>query len=118
MKKLNNKKGFTLMEMLIVVAIIAILVAIAIPTFSSSLKSAKQAADNANVRSAYAEAMNLFLTETDASTKGVTSSGVKVQAEYDGTTKIGDIMPTSWKANETVYVHVSTEGVVTITTES
>lgn len=29
LKKLNNKKGFTLMEMLIVVAIIAVLVAIA-----------------------------------------------------------------------------------------
>lgn len=31
LKKLQNKKGFTLMEMLIVVAIIAVLVAIAIP---------------------------------------------------------------------------------------
>ena len=29
LKKLNNKKGFTLMEMLIVVAIIAVLVAVA-----------------------------------------------------------------------------------------
>lgn len=52
MKKLMNKKGFTLMEMLIVVAIIVILVAIAIPTFSSSLDDAKAATDAANLRGA------------------------------------------------------------------
>ena len=38
MKK--NKKGFTLMEMLIVVAIIAVLVAIAIPVLSNNLHKA------------------------------------------------------------------------------
>ena len=57
MKKLLNKKGFTLMEMLIVVAIIVILVAISIPAFSSSLESAKVATDAANFRSAKAAAM-------------------------------------------------------------
>lgn len=54
MKKLSNKKGFTLMEMLIVVAIIAILVAISIPAFSTSLEDAKRATDEANLRSAKA----------------------------------------------------------------
>ena len=43
-------KGFTLMEMLIVVAIIAILVAIAIPVFTSQLNRAKVEADVANIR--------------------------------------------------------------------
>jgi len=54
MKKLSNKKGFTLMEMLIVVAIIAILVAISIPAFSDSLDEASRATDAANLRSAKA----------------------------------------------------------------
>lgn len=54
-RKIKGKKGFTLMEMLIVVAIIVALLAIAIPAFNSALKKAKVAADEANVRSYYAE---------------------------------------------------------------
>lgn len=66
MKK--NNKGFTLMEMLIVVAIIAVLVAIMIPTFTSALERSREAADIANIRSTYAEAMVKYLNgeETNA----------------------------------------------------
>lgn len=63
MKKLNNKKGFTLMEMLIVVAIIAVLVAIAIPVFNGALTKSKEAADVANIRALYAEWQVGILTE-------------------------------------------------------
>ena len=52
-KMMKNRKGFTLMEMLIVVAIIAILVIIAIPTFNSALAKARAATDVANIRSGY-----------------------------------------------------------------
>ena len=54
MKK-NNKKGFTLAELLIVVAIIAVLVAIAIPIFNSQLEKSREATDSANIRDIYAE---------------------------------------------------------------
>ena len=63
LKKLQNKKGFTLMEMLIVVAIIAVLVAIAIPVFNGALTKSKEAADVANVRATYAEWRTAMLTE-------------------------------------------------------
>lgn len=59
--KRKDKKGFTLMEMLIVVAIIAVLVAIAVPTFNSSLGSAKKAADEANMRTAKIVASSMFI---------------------------------------------------------
>lgn len=66
LKKLNNKKGFTLMEMLIVVAIIAVLVAIAIPVFNGALTKSKEAADVANVRALYAEWQVAILTDNKA----------------------------------------------------
>lgn len=52
---MKKNKGFTLMEMLIVVAIIAILVVIAIPIFNSSLNKSKLAADQASQRAAMAK---------------------------------------------------------------
>ena len=55
MEKKRNNKGFTLAELLIVVAIIAVLVAIAIPIFTNQLEKSKEATDVANIRDYYAE---------------------------------------------------------------
>ena len=64
MLKKMNKKGFTLAELLIVVAIIAVLVAISIPIFSAQLEKAKEATDMANIRSAYAEVVAAYLGDS------------------------------------------------------
>ena len=75
MKK-NNKKGFTLAELLIVVAIIAVLTAIAIPVFTAQLEKSREATDMSNLRAAYAEVMAAALTQEDTNTQtGVTRSG-------------------------------------------
>ncbi len=65
-------KGFTLMEMLIVVAIIAVLVAIAIPIFTSQLNNSKVQADAANIRSGYAQVSATVLTASPAPATGAT----------------------------------------------
>lgn len=62
MKK-NKNKGFTLAELLIVVAIIGVLVAISIPIFTSQLEKAREATDAANIRSQYAEVMAEVITD-------------------------------------------------------
>lgn len=74
-----NRKGFTLAELLIVVAIIAVLVAVAIPVFGSQLEKSREAADLANVRAAYAK----VLTEANM---GIYNEPVTVklkQKQYD-----------------------------------
>jgi len=64
----RGEKGFTLAELLIVVAIIAVLIAIAIPIFTSQLERSREATDKANLRSAYAEQMTAILTWDGTST--------------------------------------------------
>ncbi len=64
-----NKKGFTLIEMLVVIAIIAVLVSIIIPTVSSATEKAGGAANAANLRSVYAELQTDKLSGT-ANTEG------------------------------------------------
>ena len=59
----NRKKGFTLAELLVVVAIVSILAAISIPIFTRQLETSREATDLANVRSAYAEVMAAVMIE-------------------------------------------------------
>ena len=91
----KNKKGFTLMEMLIVVAIIAVLVAIAIPTFTTSLNDARVATDKANIRSGYASMMadiltNKFKAETTESSPANVTYYLKKDGSVTETQAEGD----------------------------
>ena len=68
-KVLKDKKGFTLAELLIVVAIIAILVAISVPIFTGQLTKSKESTDDANIRSAKAAAVAEYLNKEETSSK-------------------------------------------------
>lgn len=87
LKKMRERKGFTLAELLIVVAIIGVLVAIAIPIFTSQLEKSRDAVSAANARAAYAEAAVAKLNQEDVGRAEynddgtVTVSGVLIKGE-------------------------------------
>lgn len=59
--RLENRNGFTLAELLVVVAIIGVLVAISIPIFRNQLRRSRFATNQANARTAEAAAIVAFL---------------------------------------------------------
>ena len=123
LKKFTNKKGFTLMEMLIVVAIIAILIAIAIPTFTGAMNKANAATDLANIRSGYAAAQLEAMTDKapaadvtyylkkdgtvdeTSDDKDYICKGSSVNA--DGATEVGGKYSVTWAANQKITYKVT-----------
>ena len=71
MKKLNNK-GFTIVELVIVIAVIAILASVLIPTFSGVVGKANESSALQTARSTLTNALNMSST---AQLAGQTSSG-------------------------------------------
>jgi len=67
-RKDKNQKGFTLAELLVVVAIIAVLVAVSIPIFTAKLEKAREATDVANMRAAKAAAVVMILDGDNGTT--------------------------------------------------
>lgn len=86
----NNKKGFTLVEMLVVIAIIAVLVAIIVPTALGATAKAKAATDAANLRSVLGEA-NTQLIEFDINKvkEVVKAHNLKSKLYPDAVVKLG-----------------------------
>ena len=88
----KEKKGFTLAELLIVVAIIAVLAAISIPIFTSQLEKSREATDISNIRAAYAEIASAALTDPDQDhTTTVTLKQTQTNWQTGGETKIAGV---------------------------
>lgn len=84
-QKMKKTGGFTLIEMLIVVAIIAILIAVSIPLVSSSLDKARKSTDAANERAAKAAALSQYMLDRKTGDVTYTYDAESGQAK-EGTT--------------------------------
>ena len=104
-----NKKGFTLIEMLVVIAIIAILVAIVIPVVGNSTEKAKEAKDAANIRSAIATVTTQALTGTATPVEvDLTQSGEFNSFEDEEMTDIGGFPLSAFASKDKITVSYCT----------
>ncbi|MCF8146360.1 MAG: prepilin-type N-terminal cleavage/methylation domain-containing protein [Deltaproteobacteria bacterium] len=116
--KKKDQKGFTLIELMIVIAIIGILAAIAIPQFNSYRKRAYNASANTDIKNAYTAAQAYFVdnptgtvTTTILLSYGLnTSEGVTVTTT-DGT--VGGLALTATHSSGDITYSIDSNGNIT-----
>lgn len=128
----EDKEGFTLAELLVVVAIIAVLVAIAIPVFSASLNKSQAATDEANIRSGYAVVQvkaldgsagtdKTWYLNTDGTVTNTASGSFTCSAnssDLGSTPNIAGQTDVEWKTGQHISYTIDGNGKVAITAVS
>ena len=115
--KNTKKRGFTIVELVIVIAVIAILASVLVPTFSNVVKKAKESAALQDARNAYTQALadhldpKVTCPEDDTHTIGTGENAWTVKFKSDGTATI------TGKVDKTDYTFtVDANGKITQTT--
>ena len=98
----SNKKGFTLVELVVVIAIIGVLAAILIPTMMNYVKKARLKTANSNAK--------LVFTTVNNKCADIVSDGDKCDGLTVGVTKVSDWKGETDKVKKAVYDALNDNG--------
>lgn len=93
MKKEMNNKGFSLVELIIVIAIMVILIAVLAPQYLRYVEKSRVASDQ-NTMVEYINAMQTVASDPEISLTDGTGVDYTVSIQSDGTIKVGDDLKT------------------------
>ena len=120
---INHRKGFTFVELLIVLAIIAITSAMAIPIFTKQLEKSRETVDATNIRTQYTEVLSeAIMNEADVNVDGSEFGKIDLIQKESGwqniesekmVTRIATTIDGSPNVNGKAWVSIS-DGKVTI----